>query len=262
MKRTPLDAAWSEAEEAGAPESARLRFYALLLETRLCAPIEEEAVQDAPIRPMVFALSEGDFALGFDDDARMAGFFEAPVAYVALPGGALIAALAEAGLGLGLNLGDAPSATLLAPETVRWIAEEAAGETAQATLHGAVEISPPIGAPEGLLAALAGKAAELPGLVAEAWLVRLGPADAEARPLSVLFRAAPAAARAVEGLAAALGRAAQPFAPDGETVSVGALDEGAALLAAARAQGVGLHPAPREDAPAKPAAPKGPPILR
>ncbi|WP_333833318.1 SseB family protein [Rubrimonas sp.] len=266
---TPLDRAWAEAEAEGAPESARARFFALLLETRLLVPVTPTP-DDAPLAPLTFELEEGAVALAFDDDARMAAFFDAPVEYVALPGAGLMAALAEAGLGLGLNLGEAPSAALFRAPDVAFVAAEAGGALAASTLSGALRVGPPLGASEAMLAALAERVAALPGLVAEAWLVRLAPgvgAGEGAGALTLLLTLPPSARRAGEGIAALLGRAAQPFAPDGESVAVGLLDPDHGLSAPARAQGVGLHPAPLPTPPsALPSAPAprptGPPRLR
>jgi hypothetical protein len=243
---TPLDAAFLAAEAEGAPESARARFYALLVETTLCAPVDA-APEDAPLRPLVFDLSAGRVGLAFDDDARMAAFFGEPVEYVAMPGRALVAALAGAGLGLGLNLGDAPSATLLDADAVAWIAREMGGGVEADAVAGPVAVLPPAGASAALLETLAGRVAALAGLVAEAWLVRLSTGGAPAA-LTLAILPAPAAARGAEGLAAELGRLAQPFAPEGEAVATAALREDHPLLAACRAQGVGLHPGPRPEA--------------
>jgi hypothetical protein len=258
---TPLDRAHAAAEAPGAAPDARTRFYALLLESTLLLPVDPTP-PDAPLQPMVFPLDDGPVALAFDDDARMAGFFGGPTEYVALPGRALAAALAEAGLGLGLNLGEAPSATLLDAAAVRWLAAEAGGGVDTADLSGALTLGPPSGATPGLLAALAERVAAFPGLIAEARLARLGPGGAPGR-LTLLILPAPAARRAAEGLAAALGRAAAPHAPSGEEVAVGVLAEGHPLLGPARRLGADLAPppAPAPAAEAPPAPPR-PPVLR
>jgi hypothetical protein len=257
---TPLDRAHAAAEAAGAPEAARLRFYALLAETPLCAPVEP-APEGAPLKPMVFEVEGGPLALGFDDDGRMADFFGEPTEYVRIEGRALLAALAGAGLGLGLNLG-APSGTTLDAATVAWLSAEMGGAVEAAEVAGPVTVAPPAGAERGLLAALAARVAEMPGMVAEAWLVTLGrPAGAG---LAVLVLPGPTAARAAEGVAAALGRAAAAYAPDGAPVEIALLAEGRPLLAAARAQGAALHPvaAPAPPPDAAPPRPATPPKLR
>ncbi len=254
---TPLDRAHLAAEAPGAPEAARRRFYALLAETALCVPLDAPPQGDADaaaLRPLVFALDGGKVALAFDNDGRMAAFFEAPTEYVRLDGLALLRALAQAGLGLGLNLGDAPSATLLDAATVAWLAAEGAPALAADEIASGVTVAPPRGAERGLLAALAERAAQMPGLVEEAWLVTLARGDATGLALAVL--PGPLAARAAEGIAAALSRAAAAHA----AVEIALVADGHALLAAARRHGVGLHPGPAPQAPPPP--PDAPPRLR
>jgi hypothetical protein len=257
VQATPLDRAFLAAE---ADEAVRPRFYALLVETALFAPVTPMP-EDAPVAPQVFALETGPVALAFDDDARMAAFFEAPTEYVTLPGRDLIAALADAGLGLGLNLGEAPSATLLDAATVRWIAAEMGGEAEAADLSGAVTVAAPAGAPRALIAGLAERVAQMPGLVAEAWLVGMTP-EAGARSLAVLVLPGPLAARAVSGVVTALGRAAAVHGAEAGAVSVGVLTEAHPLLRPARAQGLALHPRAMPEAAPSPKPPAGPPRLR
>ncbi|MFN3613001.1 MAG: SseB family protein [Rubrimonas sp.] len=261
MTLTPLDRAHAAAEAPGAPDDARARFYALLLETPLCVPVEPQA-GDAGPKPLVFALEDGPVALGFDDDARMAAFFEAPTEYVTLPGRALATLLAQAGLGLGLNLGEAPSAALLDADLVRWIAAEMGGGLDAAELTGPLTLASPEGATPGLLAALAERLAAFPGMVAGAWLARLGPEGAPGR-LTALILPADAAVRGAQALAAELGRAAAPHAPVGEDVAVGLLNRDHPLIEPARRRGIDLLAAPTdiprpERAPATPR----PPVLR
>ena len=162
---TPLDTAWAACGD-GTDAQGRLRFFALLLETPLCVPLR------APDAPLTVALDDGAAALGFDDDARMAAFFEAPTEYVTLTGRALAALLAARGLGLGLNFGDAPSAQVLDMAAVAWLAAEMGGRLEPEALEGPLRLSPPAGAGPALPAALAGKLADHPGMVAGAWLAR------------------------------------------------------------------------------------------
>jgi hypothetical protein len=267
---TPLDRAHVAAEAPGATPDARTRFYALLLESTLFVPVEPTA-PDAPLKPLVFDLEDGAVALAFDDDARMAEFFGAATDYVSLPGSAVVAALSDAAMGLGLNLGETPSATLLDADAVRWLAQEMGGGVATADLSGALTLAPPAGAEPGLLAALAERLAQFPGLIEEARLARLGPEGAPGR-LTLLLLPRPAAARAAKGLADALGRAAAPHAPRGEDVAIGVLAPAHPLLDPARRLGVDLlsrpdaQPAPRaaisDAAQAPSAAERKPPILR
>lgn len=258
MTPTPLDHAIAAAEAPDAPEAARARMLALLMETSLCAPVAgenaaEASVEDGPAL-LTFPLSEGPVALGFDGDARLAAFFGAPTAYVALPGRALAAMLADAGLGLAVNLPpEGEGGAVLPAGALAWAAETFAAPAEGADLSGAVEIGPPVGAPGALAAALSARVAEMGALVAGAWLARLGPPGVRG-DLAVLILPAPAARRAGAALAAGLAPLAEALAPEDETVAVGALEEGHPLLGPVRAHGLDLRPQasparPREAAP-------------
>jgi hypothetical protein len=128
---------------------------------------------------------------------------------------------------------------LLDADAVRWLAQEMGGGVAEADLSGALTLAPPAGAEPGLMAALAERLAQFPGLIEEARLARLGPEGAPGR-LTLLLLPRPAAARAAEGLADALGRAAAPHAPQGEEVAIGVLTPDHALLGPARRLGMDL----------------------
>ena len=256
---TPLDRAHRAAHAATDADAAMARFYALLIETPLMVPVVPRE-DDAPIAPQVFPLSTGPVALAFDDDGRMTAFFEEAVTYVGLPGRSLLTSLAEANLGLGLNLGDAPSAMVLDAETVRWIAGEMGGDLEAADLSGALTLQPPKGAPRALLASLAERVAQLPGLVREAWLVSVTD-EAEQSGLVLMVLPGSAAGRAMPGVVTMLGRVASVHG-DAQPVSVGVLDDHHRLLGPARRQGQAMHSPPPTEKPAQPPSSNGPPRLR
>lgn len=255
---TLLDLAYASPD---ADEPSRRRFYALLLETTLFAPVHE-APETEPLRPRVFELSEGPIALAFDRDDRAAEFFGRPVPYAALQGRDLIDASAERGLGLGVNLG-ASSATLLGAEAVAWLAANAAASVSGEPVGAGSAIAPPAGAAEAAALALGREAERWPGVIAELWLVRVRAAGETRGGLVAIARPGAAAAAAEKGIAARLGAAAAPFAEADEPIAIAIVREGDAALAAARRQGARLAPLDRSD-PAPPPAPppQGPPRLR
>ncbi|MCL4187376.1 MAG: SseB family protein [Rhodobacteraceae bacterium] len=119
---------------AAAPEDEvpRRAFHACLASTELYLLLAREA-GGGSIEPRVFPLGDGPVVLAFDSEERLAGFAGAPAPYAALPGRVLAALIAGHGLALGLNLDVAPSAVLLPPEAVDWVA---------ATLAAAAEAAP------------------------------------------------------------------------------------------------------------------------
>lgn len=166
---TALDRAHAAMIAAGETPEARLAFYEVLARSVVHVLI---GTPDGPARPEVFALDEGPVALAFDSEARLVGFTAIAAPHAALTGRALLGELARSGLGLGLNLG-APSALLLAPEAVAWIAgalAEAPQEAPlqMAALHPLHALPEPL--PPALLAALEARLAAAGGLAQSAYL--------------------------------------------------------------------------------------------
>lgn len=166
--QTALDAAHAAAEGRPEDKPAEARFHAALLAAELLLLLEAEP-EGETLRPAVVAVEDGRFALAFDRDERLAEFVGGPAPFAVLAGRDLAALLAGRGVGLGLNLG-APSATLLPPEAVDWLAERGrtAPEAAEARVAG---VTSPGTAPEPLLAALGPKLAAMAGVVQAAHLV-------------------------------------------------------------------------------------------
>ena len=166
---TPIDAAHAAMTTAPEDETARLRFYDRLANAELFVLLQVEPEGDE-ITPEVFDLSDNSFVLAFDREMRLTAFTNRPSPYAALSGRAICRMLAQAGLGLGLNLDVAPSAYLVPPEAVAWLAETL--DIAPDELQGKVEnIFPPKGLPEELLPALDAKLASATGLASSAYLV-------------------------------------------------------------------------------------------
>lgn len=168
MTETTLDHAHASMEAAGNDE-ARLKFYERLADAELYLLLEVEPVGDT-IAPQVFTLEAGQFVLAFDTEERLAEFTGATTPYAALPGRVVARALAGEGVGLGLNLGVAPSAFLMPAEALGWLAGtlDHAPEPAEARV---VSAEAPKGLPEALVSALDAKLARLAGLARAAHLV-------------------------------------------------------------------------------------------
>ncbi|MCF1709775.1 SseB family protein [Tabrizicola sp. J26] len=164
---TPLDQAHTEMVETG-EDAARLRFYERLADGELFLLLDQEP-EGETIAPRVFPLEDGPVVLVFDREERLAEFSGAPVPYAALPGRVVVRQLAGQGIGLGLNLGVAPSAFLITAEAVDWLA--ALLERAPAAVEARPErFVPPGNLPESLLRSLDQKLALAAGLAASAHL--------------------------------------------------------------------------------------------
>ena len=262
MTETPIDAAHRAMETAPEDARARLRFHERVMDAELFLLLETEPDDDR-LTPQVFDLDEGRFVLAFDRDDRLAEFLDAPAPYVALTGRRLVALLAGQGLGIGLNLGSAPSATLLPAEAVAWMAEMGAGgpETADGIPLG---LAPPDDAPPALVAALGPKLAAMSTRVASAHLVSATYGDGRAGLLLALAGVPPEARAAV---AAAISEAVRFSGMERGGLDVTFLEDGSPSLARVRAAGLALDlPRAPRPAPRTPKAPgtdpDRPPILR
>lgn len=262
---TPLDAAFRAMEAAPDDDAAERRFHERVLDAELFVLLEAEP-EGAALRPRIFVLEEGRFALAFDRDSRLAAFVEAPAPYAALAGRRLVQALAGSGVGLGLNLGVAPSQTLLPAAAIDWLAERAAAPAAAAAeVAGARAVRPPRAATPALIAGLDAKVAAMAGRIEAAWLVAIVHADGVER---LTLAVAGAAAAAEPGIAAALAEAAQ-FSAGAAGLDVGFLgaDPGAEGAARAAIERHGLRFDPPRPEPAPPprapgSDPNRPPKLR
>ncbi len=175
MADTPLDAAHAAMEAAPGDDAARLRFYERLVEGEVILLLAAEP-RGTVIEPKVFALEDGPVVAGFDREDRLAAFLDAPAPYAALPGRSAVTLLAQRGLGLGLNLGVAPSSILLPAAAVAWLAGVLGAEP-QAVPVTPDAIGRPEGVPDGLLAALEGKLARMAGLARAAYLLGAAAGD-------------------------------------------------------------------------------------
>lgn len=264
MAQTRLDHAHSAMQAAPEDDAARLRFYEALADAELYVALEREPENDRA-EPRILTLEEGRFALAFDTEERLAAFSRAPAAHLVLPGRVLARLLADEGLGLGLNLGVAPSEFLLPADAVQWLVRIL--DQGPDTRTGIpTEIGPPAGLPDRLLQALDAKLAGLAGLARAAHLVAVRYEDGRSGHL-LAFQGAPA--RAEQALAKAVSEAVIFSGVDQAALDVAFLPEDSPLMP--RFEAVSLRfdlPEPQEEtvqvlAPSAPGMdPKRPPRLK
>ncbi len=254
---THLDRAHVAMDEGG--EAERLRYYQTLAAAELFLLLEAEAEEDDVV-PQAFEVDGQTFVLAFDTEDRLAGFAGAEAHYVALSGRAVAEMLAEAGLGLGLNLEAGPQAALLPNEAMVWLAETLAEGPEEVEAQPG-SFHPPNGLPEELVTALDARLAAAGGLAELAYLVGVTyDSGAKGHMLGVVDTvpgAEPAIARSVSEVLALSG------------LEAGLLDVGffrSSDPAAARMALVGLRfdlPKPEEVGPTAPGTdPEKPPKLR
>jgi SseB protein N-terminal domain len=166
---TPLDAAHAAADADPEHEGARLAFYARLADGELFVLLAREATGGSPIEPRIFPLEDGPVVLAFDTEARLAGFSGGVAPYAAMPGRVLAAQLKGRGIGLGVNLGVAPSSMLLPPEALDWLAMALDTDPMQVEARP-ILFHAPTGLPEALVKALDAALARAGGLATGALL--------------------------------------------------------------------------------------------
>jgi hypothetical protein len=164
---TLLDAAHAAVSASPEDETARLRFYERLADGEMFLLLEREAVGDV-LDPKVFDLDSGPVVLVFDREERLAEFSGGIAPYAALPGRVVAQMLKGQGIGLGVNLGVAPSEMLLPPEAMDWLAEALEGAPEEVEAAPVEFLTPAV--PEAVVAGLDAKLARAGGLAAAAVL--------------------------------------------------------------------------------------------
>jgi len=148
---TPLDSAHATMEAAVDDAAARLQFYERLADSELFILLSAEANGDQ-IEPDLFEVEGVSYVLVFDRETRLTEFVGSAAPYAALSGRAIAAMLAQAQLGLGLNLEVAPSSILMPPEAVIWL-NRTLGHTPAEIERRIETFSAPVGLPEALITA-------------------------------------------------------------------------------------------------------------
>lgn len=256
---TPLDLAY---QAMAADEDQRLRFYERLADGEMFLLLEKDA-EGADIRPRVFPLEDGPVVLCFDLEERLAEFAGGIAPYAALPGRVIAQQLAGQGIGLGINLGVAPSGMVLPAEAVDWLAGmlEVGPEEVEAVPEA---FHAPKGLPDVLVSGLDAKLAKAGGLASGALLAGVTYRGGRRGHMLAFLDAAPGAE---EALARAAGEALAFSGLEAGEMDVAFLrgDEAAAVAMGRVALRFDL-PAPVRAEPAAPVAPGSdpakPPRLR
>ena len=169
MTETPLDSARRSMSDAPEDDRLRLKFFERVADAELFLLLEKEA-EGNQIVPRLFDTEEGRFALVFDREHRLAEFAGGISPYAALSGRSLIGMIAGQKIGIGLNLGVAPSSILLPEDAVSWLSAVLKSEPGQIEA-APQELHSPANLPPEVLGALDTKLATAVGLAKSAYLV-------------------------------------------------------------------------------------------
>jgi hypothetical protein len=194
---TLLDAAHAAVSADPENEALRLRFFERLADGEMVILLEREA-EGERLEPRVFDLEEGPVVLVFDREERLASFTGGIAPYAALPGRVIAGLLKGQGIGMGVNLGVAPSSMLLPPEAMDWLAETLDGGPEEVEALPEEFLAPSV--PPAVISALDAKLARAGGLATAALLAGVVYAGGRRGHLLALLDAA-------EGAQGALARA-------------------------------------------------------
>jgi len=172
---TPLDKAHRAMIDPAATDADHQRYYSVLAAAELFVLLEDEV--DDSFAPQLIEDDGLRFALVFDREDRLAEFVDEPQDYLAMSGRALIAALLDADLGMGVNLG-MDAATMLPPDVLSWIDERISPDVA--VEEGRIDVlSPPKSAPQELVELLSERLPILSGLADHAILAEASRDDGD-----------------------------------------------------------------------------------
>lgn len=164
---TLLDMAHAAVSADPGNQALRLRFFERLADGELVLLLEREA-EGERLEPKVFDLEDGPVVLVFDREERLATFTGGIAPYAALPGRVIARLLKGQGIGMGVNLGVAPSSMLLPPEAMDWLAETLEETPEEVQARPQKFLAPSV--PEAVIAALDAKLARAGGLAVAALL--------------------------------------------------------------------------------------------
>jgi SseB protein N-terminal domain len=192
---TPLDLAHERMQAGPEDDTRRLRFYERLADSEMFLLLQDDPRGDK-VEPMLFEVEGQNYALIFDRQDRLAEFVNAPVPFVAMSGRRIVRLLRGQGIGLGLNLGVAPSSMLLPAGAVDWLVEMLDRQPARVQAKP-VRVAPPGGLPETLVTALDAKLATMGGLARVAYLAHAEYQETSGGDVLAVIDAQPAAQAAI-----------------------------------------------------------------
>ncbi|MEM7547115.1 MAG: hypothetical protein AAF367_16420 [Pseudomonadota bacterium] len=260
---TPLDHAWTATEAPGAGDAEMAKYYDVFAAAELHLLIDAASLSGTGTpQPQLFPVDDIDTALVFDTEDRLAAFTEDGAAHLTLSGRAVIAMFAGRNVQVGVNLGDAPSATILPAAALDWAAA-ALRQPIEAEEGSEMALTVPRMITPDLISRIDTKISGMGASVGEAWLCGLG----SGRTASLILCVALRAEEAEQSVVAALAETARFAGGEKAAFDIAVTMGGDARLELARKVGIGFEPAnPAEISRAQPVAPgmdnSKPPRLR
>lgn len=171
VQMTPIDQAHADMQADPDNDAARMQFYERVASSELFLVLAGDAGNDTAM-PALFEVEACRYALVFDTQERMVEFTDTPTPFLAVSGRGVVAMLTGRDIGLGLNLGVAPSSTLLPAESVEWL-ENTMGEGPEPEDARPTAVYGPGNLPDQLIRAFDAKLATMAGLARAAYLAQM-----------------------------------------------------------------------------------------
>lgn len=168
MTETTLDDAHAKMVSEPDNDAARVAFYDCFADCQIILLLNEEATGET-VSPATVELAGETYTVVFDSQERLSAFSGEVSPYAELSGRGLAEMLTQKGIGIALNPDVAPSAMLISPQAVDWLAATLANAPAEAVAKP-VEISRPGTLPDALVSSLTRKLTGAGALAASAWL--------------------------------------------------------------------------------------------
>ncbi|MEM9318777.1 MAG: SseB family protein [Pseudomonadota bacterium] len=195
LAATPLDRAIRAHLTAPEDDARNRAIYATFAAAELFLLLDAEPAGDA-VKPQLFPLEQGQFAVAFDTEERLAAF-AGQAAYVGLSGRAMAQMLKGQGISLALNLGT-EAEHILPPDAFDWLVARAVAPSETPIQPTAFQAPEPDDA--DLIRILETSLAAAASLAERLVLLRATFADAPPRPALAVGNAAPGAEPALARL--------------------------------------------------------------
>ncbi len=258
---TPLDTAHALMEATPDDAAQRLRFFERLADSELFLLLQGSAAGDS-LSPEVFEVDGAKYVLVFDREERLSDFVEGSAHHATLSGRVIAKMLAGQEIGLGVNLGVAPSSILLPAEAMAWLADMLENAPVE-VMARPVSVEAPLGVSQAMLEAIDTKLASAAGLAEAAYLVTAELEEDRRGLMLAIIDALPAAQGA---LAKAVGEVVMFGDENGDGLDVAFFAASEPICATLAKVGLRFELPKREAEAHAPAAPgrdpSNPPILR
>lgn len=195
---TPLDQAHADMQSGD--DAARLKFYEHFADGEIFLLLTGDPQGDK-INPAILDDDGTQFVITFDRELRLSHYAGEVAPHVTISGRGVVEMLKGQGIGIALNPTVAPSDTMIAPQSVDWLATTLANRPSE---HSAkpVELRAPGTVPAALMEALDRKLASARGLAGAAWLAGVEYDDGTNGHLLAFVDAIPDAREALAGAVA------------------------------------------------------------